>query len=656
MSPPNDARRAGPRPTVRLQDLAYDDRETTYRTPHGSDWLVLALLVSGLLGCGLYTWIRLGPENDHIGRAIFFGALLVSAFWAAIVYTFKLSVSVRVGAHGVSVVRGPWRTELPWRDVGRMVERAQTVDRQRLRWVVLLARDGRRLQIREDMVADYARFRREVFERYTLWRDHGGTLGAAGGGPFTTREMLSGQVTWWAVAAGTLLLPGLYFALVLPETELLGPVLLALAVGCALLSLRARMRRQSLTIDAKALAARRMGRTVRLTWRDVARVDRSRHRFTPLVAAAIAIARLLVKLASRNDGRVIAFDWYPRVPEYLTLRGAGRQIRIALHRLPRPDELLAWVEFYESVGRKTAASREAPRRSVPMEPAASEPSREPAATPAPASASGAAPSVPAQAPMPAPTYPPMPAPTPGPVPTSSYPAGRERVPSHEPADPWAGGGLEFPGMAGAGGLAGVAGAAEWSMEDTGGEEEDAWLRAEPGDEPTGRRHDAVAVQGSGTFEAPQAAGAKPLYPHPQTHEAVRAEPPPPASGESAWSGSTGQLWPPSAPLEERLPAVETDQPAQRGWYQAVPDLGPDDFNWPLAEEPGEDQLPDQPTEAMDAMADLAPSSAPWRDDRDWQPPALPRFGPPVPTEGQPDSPGQGGGNDSGSFDSDEFLR
>src|SRR5215472_2541785 len=104
-----------PRVTAPLRDFVTDDRETTHRAPRTGDWILLAFLVMVLLGNGVYVWRRLAPSNDHLGRAIFFGVLLFCVLWAAIVYIVKLSVSARVGPHGISVVRGPWRTELPWR-------------------------------------------------------------------------------------------------------------------------------------------------------------------------------------------------------------------------------------------------------------------------------------------------------------------------------------------------------------------------------------------------------------------------------------------------------------------------------------------------------------------------------------------------------------
>ncbi|PWT74285.1 MAG: hypothetical protein C5B60_06915, partial [Chloroflexi bacterium] len=343
-------------PLQNLQDLALDESEHSFYTPRGGDWAILALVVVTLLGTGYFAWHQLemqGASADHTGRAIFFGFVLVAIYWSAILYALKLSVGIRVGPSRMSVVRGPWHTELPWREVVRLVERSQMVDGQRLRWVVAMARDGRRLQIREDMVDDYVRFRMETYERYRLWRDHGGTWSTTGGGPFHARETISTQVTWWGVAAGLLILPGVYFFVLLPETGWLGPGLLAAGLLCTLFSFRALARRQTYHVDAKAIEASRVvGGTIRLPWREITRTERSRHPFNVAIKAGIAIGRLALKLAMRNDKRMRSFDWYPRVPEYLSLRGGGHQIRIKLHRVARPDELLAWVEFYERVGKR----------------------------------------------------------------------------------------------------------------------------------------------------------------------------------------------------------------------------------------------------------------------------------------------------------------
>ncbi len=328
-----------------------------FHAPRGGDWLVLALLVAVLIGNGLYVWHQFGWESRP-GRAIFFGLVLVCIFWSALVYTFKLSVNIRVGPHGMSLVRGPWHTQLTWAETSRLVERSESTHGRRYRWVVAMARDGRRLQVREDMVTDYLRFRAEVYERYRLWRDHGGTWGTTGGGPFAASDDVSGDVRWWLIAGSIFLLPGLYFWLLLgDETLYLGPGILAVAAFCYFMALRALFGRQTYSVDAHAITARRLlGLKNQLMWRDVGRVDRTRHPVGGIMEVGIWLGRFALALAARGDSRFKSFQWSPRVPEYLILRGGGRHVRIRLHRLARPDEMLAWVEFYERIGRRGNAA------------------------------------------------------------------------------------------------------------------------------------------------------------------------------------------------------------------------------------------------------------------------------------------------------------
>ncbi|HEV8192101.1 MAG TPA: hypothetical protein VGP82_11555, partial [Ktedonobacterales bacterium] len=124
MSTPGSTRARTAPATVRLQDLALSDRDSVYHAPRGGDWLVLALLIAVLVGNGLYVWHQFGWDSRP-GRAIFFGLVLICLFWSALVYTFKLSVNIRVGPHGFNLVRGPWNTQLAWAEISRLVERSE---------------------------------------------------------------------------------------------------------------------------------------------------------------------------------------------------------------------------------------------------------------------------------------------------------------------------------------------------------------------------------------------------------------------------------------------------------------------------------------------------------------------------------------------------
>lgn len=317
---------------------------------------LLAVLIAVLVGNGAWIWRQLGA-NSHAGRAVFFGLLLLCVYWCVVVYTFKLSLSVRLSPRNICVTRGPWSVEIRWSDVGRLMERIQTLDGRRYRWIIAMARDGRRISVREDAIGDYARFRREAYERYRVWRDHGGTWGTTGTGPFTARETVRDEAEWWAISAVMIALPGLYFAELLPETNPLGYALIACALLCLVMLARTFMQRKSYTIDRAYIESRTALTRTRLSWAQVSKVERTRHPVGGVILTGVKAGRLILRLASRGDSGIRSFAWAPRVPEYLTLRGGGRHARVRLHRLMQPDELLAWIEFYDTVRRAPSPSR-----------------------------------------------------------------------------------------------------------------------------------------------------------------------------------------------------------------------------------------------------------------------------------------------------------
>lgn len=331
--------------------MAQTDQDSVYHAPRAPDWLWLSIFALVVLGCGAWVWAQLGVDSAA-GPAVFFGAALLALLWATLIYTFKLSVSVAVGPGGLSLTRGPWRTQLPWAEVGRLVERAKVSNGQRFRWLVALTRDGRELRIREDMVSSYERFRVEVYERYRLWEDHGGTWGTTFGGPYSATDDVFNLMIWWLIGAGATLLPGLYFTLLIPSGLILGLTLIFCALLCLGMAVRTWLSRQTYTVDGQEVAARRPMSATTLPWSDVTRAERVRSPARLLYRIGILLGHALLLLAARADSRVESFAWAPRVPEFLLIRGMGRQVRVNLHRLARADELLAWVEFYEQVARQ----------------------------------------------------------------------------------------------------------------------------------------------------------------------------------------------------------------------------------------------------------------------------------------------------------------
>lgn len=345
--------------TMPLEELTLTERESVFHIPRAGDVALLGVLVAVLLGNGVWLWRQLGGDSGA-GRAIFFGLLLLCVYWCGVVYTFKLSLAVCVSPRSISVVRGPWRVEIRWSDLARLMERVQPLDGRRYRWIIAQARDGRRISIREDAIGDYARFRREAYERYRMWRDHGGTWGATGSGPFAATEVVRDEAQWWCISALLVALPGIYFVTLLPATNPLGYALIAGSLICLGMLGRAFLQRQTYTVDRAAIETRTLLRRSKLAWLEVSKVERARHPVSGIILTGVAMGRMALRLASRGDAGIRTFAWSPRAPEYLILRGRGRQARIRLHRLMQPDELLAWIEFYEQVRRSTSGPRTRP--------------------------------------------------------------------------------------------------------------------------------------------------------------------------------------------------------------------------------------------------------------------------------------------------------
>jgi hypothetical protein len=129
--------------------------------------------------------------------------------------------------------------------------------------------------------------------------------------------------------------------------------------------------------------------------------------------------------------------------------------------------------------------------------------------------------------------------------------------------------------------------------------------------------------------------------------------------------SLDQLWAPLDPEARKRPPVQSRP--DTGKIRAV--FAETDLNLDEQQEDQEAQVAQVVQEAQavqvvqevqqdaetrgEASDGLAESFAPWRTDSNWQPPALPRYGPPLPAEADP-SPEQR--SDSQEFRQDEFLR
>jgi hypothetical protein len=150
--------------------------------------------------------------------------------------------------------------------------------------------------------------------------------------------------------------------------------------------------------------------------------------------------------------------------------------------------------------------------------------------------------------------------------------------------------------------------------------------------------------------------------HPQHTPANSPMPAVPQSG-SAGSGelaeipanhSLDQLWAPVRPLANQRMEVphSPDADAIRATLGEM-GLGQEE---PEVEEELEVEEEKPVMEPVDSDNGLEASFAPWRDDSSWQPPALPRYGPPLSNEANPETEPNRQQRERTEFSEDEFLR
>ncbi len=206
--------------------LLWHDGKRTYRVKHRNDWLILLFFAALPVATGLNVWYEVGWSSST-GRALFLGFLFLSALWAAAFYAVKIAIRMVISPSGLTVAHGPWQGHMAWWEISRLLERTRPGSGRRYRWLVAEAGDGRRLQIRDDAVADYERFLADVHAMYRDWREQTTQIGmqvqVQRGVPYTTKEQPKSLV-WLGSAAIVLALPGLYLWQAVPHAALVGPL------------------------------------------------------------------------------------------------------------------------------------------------------------------------------------------------------------------------------------------------------------------------------------------------------------------------------------------------------------------------------------------------------------------------------------------------
>jgi hypothetical protein len=338
------------------------DRPRTYHASHAGEWIVLALFAVMPIATGLDIWFQMGWASP-VGRALCLGLVLVAAAWGWAFHAGRIAMRTLVYREGLAVVHGPWRWYLPWADVKRLLERSQVVDGRRVRWVVAEARDGRRLQVRDDRVADYERFRADVNAVYQAWRDQANDSEARWATwsqrHFAARE-LPGPTRWLRYVAVAITVVGVYLVSQVPQAVAFGALLIAVGMFSGAARASEWLRQQTVVVDAQGVEAHRRLRSRRLRWETVTRVERRHHPLSPFVVVPAAIAHALRTLVRRPNSWTAGSRWVSHAPEDLLFRGGGRQIRVRLHRVEDPGEFVEATDLFMRIAQRRATATSSP--------------------------------------------------------------------------------------------------------------------------------------------------------------------------------------------------------------------------------------------------------------------------------------------------------
>lgn len=371
-----DTRRVTPAPD---SDFLWSHQPKVFRPRRLGDWFVLVLFALIPLATGADVWYELGWRSQ-VGRAIGVAFAFIAVAWAWLFYTLKLAVRVTVSREGLGVLQGPRRRYMLWSDVSRLLERAHVSALPGGRCLIAQAHDGRRLQVAEAAVAEYARFRAAVYAAYRDWRDHAAALDGDVGSPrdpYLAHE-LPGASRWLREAAVALALPALYLGVFTPAARVAGVALAVCSAAALALSMRAWMHQRTYLVDAHGIEVRTRPGSMRLTWDTITRNERQRRQPRLTARAADFLVHTLRTMAGRPDPWTGGSRWPLSAPDVLLLGGAGRRVQIRLDRLPQPEALAARIERHlgATQQRRRAAPitrPTAPRAARPTQPIAPPP-------------------------------------------------------------------------------------------------------------------------------------------------------------------------------------------------------------------------------------------------------------------------------------------
>ncbi|HKD77509.1 MAG TPA: hypothetical protein VKB76_18530, partial [Ktedonobacterales bacterium] len=237
-----------------------------YYTIDWGGWMLLVVLTAIVLATGLS--IRAGLYGAHYQAAGDVAMVIaggIALLWSGFLFSFRVTSRAIITSDGLTIVHGAWRHQIPWTDVERVSEWSTMTDGMREHWMALWSIDGMRLQIRQDLVGNYAKFRTDVMRSLAGYQTPPDSVTDLEH-PLVLIEDRAVQISGWGTLAGVCGVSGLLIWEFLPHIAPLGAVLAASGGVCLVVTLGLALFRQKLIIGAMGVVSRRGISTQHIPW------------------------------------------------------------------------------------------------------------------------------------------------------------------------------------------------------------------------------------------------------------------------------------------------------------------------------------------------------------------------------------------------------
>lgn len=309
----------------------------SYRVTDWSGWIFLVFLAAVFVGTGISVRLAVQAHHPVLGDLALVVAAAIALLWAALYYSLRVSVHAIISDEGLALVHGPWRHMVAWRDVVRMSEWTTLTEGIRYQWIAVWAANGTRLQVRQDLVDDFAAFRSDLLRHLDEPQEPPAIITDLDH-PLNLTADLSRAISQLAVAMVIGLVGGVLMVSFLPNVLVLDAIVLGLGILAFLAALGTFLLRQHISISRDGVQARRGPFTRAISWAAMYALERDHG--TGLRGAVGILGRGLLMILFRLDRRSGVVPGHTRSHSTIFVRGnSGERIRIREEQYHHPE----WV-------------------------------------------------------------------------------------------------------------------------------------------------------------------------------------------------------------------------------------------------------------------------------------------------------------------------